>query len=63
MCGKQAEETRRHAAVGGMWRLAKFRGIHKSTFCLHLKETEWRFNHRHENLYLVLLKEFRVTPL
>jgi transposase len=44
-------------------RLARFRGIHKSTFHLHLKETEWRFNHRHENLYLVLLKEFRVTPL
>ena len=44
-------------------RLVKFRGIHKATFYLHLKETEWRFNHRHENLYLILLKEFRANPL
>ena len=37
-------------------RLAKFRELSKSTFYLHLKECEFRFNHRGENLYLLLLK-------
>ncbi len=27
-------------------RLSKFRGMHKNTFYLHLKECEFRFNHR-----------------
>ena len=44
-------------------RLEKFHGISKSTFNLHLKECEFRFNHRDKNLYLVLLKEFRKIPL
>ena len=44
-------------------RLEKFHGISKSTFNLHLKECEFRFNHRDKNLYLVLLKEFRKKPL
>jgi hypothetical protein len=30
--------------------LAKLKGIPVHTFELHLKETEFRFNHRHENL-------------
>jgi hypothetical protein len=37
-------------------RLAKFRGLSKSTFYLHLKECEFRFNHRGQNLYKLLLK-------
>lgn len=44
-------------------RLVKFRGIHKSTFYLHLKECEFRFNYRHENLYQLLLKIIRNQPL
>ncbi|MDR0993963.1 MAG: IS1595 family transposase, partial [Verrucomicrobiota bacterium] len=44
-------------------RLARFRGIHKSTFYLHLKECEWRFNHRHCNTYKTLLKLSRNNPL
>jgi len=44
-------------------RLEKFHGISRSTFNLHLKECEFRFNHRDKNLYLVLLKEFRKSPL
>lgn len=32
-------------------RLARFHGIPKHTFYLHLKETEFRFNHRRDNLY------------
>lgn len=44
-------------------RLAKFNGLHKHTFYLHLKETEFRFNHRCDNIYLELLKLFRKYPL
>ena len=44
-------------------RMAKFRGIHKSTFPLHLKECEFRFNYRQENIYKRLLKMLRERPL
>ncbi|CAB1209899.1 IS1595 family transposase [Acinetobacter bouvetii] len=44
-------------------RLAKFNGVAKHTFYFHLKETEYRFNHRHDNLYLKLLKLLRNNPL
>ena len=37
-------------------RLYKFRGMDKTTFLLHLKECEFRFNHRHDKLYLLLIK-------
>ncbi|MBT5795342.1 MAG: IS1595 family transposase, partial [Deltaproteobacteria bacterium] len=41
----------------------KFRGLSKSTFYLHLKECEFRFNHRGQNLYKLLLKIIRKSPL
>ena len=44
-------------------RLHQFAGVPKHTFLLHLKECEFRFNHRYENLYKLLLKEFRQRPL
>lgn len=44
-------------------RLAKFRGLSKSTFYLHLKECEFRFNHRNQNLYKLLLKIIKKRPL
>lgn len=44
-------------------RLAKFNGIPMQTFFLHLKETEFRFNHRHDDLYDELLKILRANPL
>jgi transposase len=44
-------------------RLVKLRGIQKEKFYLHLKETEWRFNHRHENIYKLLLSRLRKSPL
>ena len=44
-------------------RLAKFKGIPRNKFELYLKETEFRFNARGINLYLVLLKELRDRPL
>src|SRR5918997_4098770 len=47
--------------IEGFWgmaktRLVKFRGMSRSTFYLHLKECEFRFNHRAEDLYCLLLK-------
>ena len=44
-------------------RLAKLRGIRPNSFILHLKESEWRFNHRHDCLYSLLLKNLRLFPL
>ncbi len=44
-------------------RLSRFRGVHKTTFLLHLKECEFRFNHRGQNLYNLLLKIIRNNPL
>ena len=36
-------------------RLAKFRGLNRKSFYLHLKECEFRFNYRDQNLYLKIL--------
>ena len=44
-------------------RLSKFRGISKRTFALHLKECEFRFNHRQDDLYKLLLKILRKNPI
>lgn len=44
-------------------RLQKFNGVPTKTFHLHLKECEYRFNHRDENLQLLLLKLLERDPL
>jgi transposase len=44
-------------------RLSKFRGLNKNTFYLHLKETEFRFNHRNQNLYKLILNMLQNEPL
>ena len=54
--------------IEGFWsfakrRLQKFNGVSSETFSLHLKECEYRFNNRHQNLYLELLKLLRKNPL
>ena len=54
--------------IEGFWglsksRLAKFKGVHKSTIYLHLKECEFRFNYRNENLYKLLLNIVLNNPL
>lgn len=43
-------------------RMAKFNGLDSAVFHFHLKESEWRWNHRGE-IYDILLKEFRKNPL
>ena len=44
-------------------RLMKFHGVPQSTFYLHLKESEFRFNYRNENIYAMLLNMIRIQPL
>lgn len=44
-------------------RLGDFYGVPRHTFLLHLKETEFRFNHRAEDLYKVLLQLLRQESL
>jgi transposase len=44
-------------------RLAKFNGLTDEKFILHLKESEFRFNNRKQNLYKILLKIIRENPL
>ena len=45
--------------IEGFWSFAKYwlyqyRGINKAYSPLYLKEVEWRFNHRNENLVILL---------
>jgi len=54
--------------IEGFWgyaksRLAKFRGMNKHTFYLHLKECEFRFNHRHDQVYEIMLDSCEKLPL
>lgn len=44
-------------------RLAKFNGLDKRYFDLHLKECEFRFNNRDIDMYKLLLKLIRQNPL
>lgn len=44
-------------------RLIRFRGLHKHTFYFHLKECEFRFNYRQKDIYNLILKMLRETPL
>ena len=44
-------------------RLEKFHGIPKSTFHLHLKECEFRFNNRNNNIYKLLLQNINAKAL
>ena len=50
--------------IEGFWglakvRLAKFKGVPKHTFHLHLKEEEWLYNNRLEDKYKTLLQYLR----
>jgi len=54
--------------IEGFWgfsktRLYRFRGMSKSTFYLHLKECEFRFNYRGQDLYKILIKMIKNHPL
>ncbi|MGX5818391.1 IS1595 family transposase [Chitinophaga lutea] len=54
--------------VDGFWgltkhRLAKFKGLNRNTAFLHLKECEFRYNNRNEDLYGVLINLLKTFPL
>jgi transposase len=58
----------RAKSIEGFWdfarhRLEKFNGVPNRTFYLHLKESEWRFNHGDRELYPELLKLIESNPL
>ena len=65
------EFSNKHSHINGIesfWsyaktRLVRFRGLQKQTFYLHLKECEFRFKHRQEDIYLLVLKLLRENPL
>jgi len=44
-------------------RLMKFHGIPKTTFYYHLKECEFRFNYRNQNIYQLILNMMRKYTL
>ena len=44
-------------------RLAKFNGLPRDAMFLHLKECEFRFNRRGEDLYAMILELLRARPL
>ncbi len=44
-------------------RIMKFYGMSEPTFYLHLKECEFRFNYRNQDIYVMLLKMIRDDPL
>jgi len=44
-------------------RLVKFRGLNSSTLHLHVKETEFRYNHRNEEIYELIVNIIQRKPL
>jgi hypothetical protein len=48
---------------GAKARLSKFKGLRRSTYELHMKECEFRYNHRGEELYPLVLKILRRDPI
>jgi transposase len=44
-------------------RILKNRGLHDSTIYLHVKETEFRYNHRKEDLFVLLNGILNKRPL
>ena len=44
-------------------RLSKFNGMNSDKFILHLKECEFRWNTKNDDLYKILLKMIRKNPL
>jgi transposase-like protein len=54
--------------IEGLWgciriRFTKFRGIKWEYLPLHIAESVWRYNHRHDDIYKILLKEFRTDKM
>ncbi|MDI9536476.1 MAG: IS1595 family transposase, partial [Bacteroidota bacterium] len=37
--------------------------VHKKSFYLHIKECEFRYNYRNQNIYVILLNSMRKNKL
>ncbi|MDZ7695083.1 MAG: hypothetical protein U5K69_28860 [Balneolaceae bacterium] len=62
------QNAHKFRCMEGFWgfaqsRLEKFKGLHLSTYRLHLKECEFRYNHDKDHLYKLTLKIIRNKPL
>ena len=62
-CGKEAVKE-----IESFWqlcrvRLARFRGLKKDSYYLHIKECEFRYNMRNADMYQALLKAMRERPI
>src|SRR5260221_3773083 len=44
------------------FRMAKLRGVRRGKILLHLKESEWRWEHRPQKPYPILLSHLRQKP-
>jgi transposase-like protein len=44
-------------------RLVRANGVRKDKFLLHLKESEFRWNHQKDDMYKTLLSELKQRPL
>ncbi len=67
-CLHEEEPELQKQIVNSFWhytrlRLMKFRGLSPQTTLMHIKECEFRFNHREKNLYRMVLTHFRKNPL
>ena len=49
--------------IENFWSFAKFNGCSSDAFVLHLKECEWRYNHRHEDLLPLLKRLYKKDSL
>lgn len=61
-------EIKQYQRLDSFWgyarsRLEKFKGMHASTYRLHLRECEFRYNYSKEVLYPLVLKIIRNKPL
>lgn len=64
----QTSDTHQMDDVDAFWgltkhRLAKFKGLNRNTAYLHLKECEYRFNYRNEDLFNALIELLKTYPL
>jgi len=65
------EFANKHSHINGIesfWafaktRLVRFRDLAKHSFYFHLKECEFRFNHRNEDIYKLVINMLREKPI
>ncbi|NTU43890.1 MAG: hypothetical protein HGA78_12740, partial [Nitrospirales bacterium] len=64
----QAKKQNGISGTEGFWgyaktRLTRFRGLGRSVFYLHLKECEFRYNNRDQDIYKLVMAILKKQPL